>query len=68
MSKESNNGDLNNHPVYGMVNSDGGAKESAKQAVAGLVAGAVSTIFTHPLDVIKTRLQCMIYPSPSTPY
>lgn len=30
---------------------------TADQAVSGLVAGSVSTLLVHPLDMIKTRLQ-----------
>jgi hypothetical protein len=33
------------------------------EATAGLVAGALSTLVVHPLDLVKTRLQSMSLPS-----
>ncbi len=34
--------------------------QSLIESVAGLIAGVVSTLVAHPLDVIKTRLQGML--------
>jgi Mitochondrial carrier protein len=31
-----------------------------QQLFAGISAGVVTTVCTHPLDLIKTRLQCNI--------
>jgi hypothetical protein len=32
--------------------------EATDKALAGFLAGAISTATLHPLDLIKTRLQC----------
>lgn len=34
--------------------------QSLIESVAGLIAGVVSSLVAHPLDVIKTRLQGML--------
>lgn len=37
------------------------------ETIAGLSAGTMSTLAVHPLDVIKTRLQSILYPSSPLP-
>lgn len=34
-----------------------GASQSLIETTSGFVAGVVSTLVVHPLDVVKTRLQ-----------
>ena len=34
------------------------------ETIAGFTAGVISTLCLHPLDLIKTRLQGIIYPPP----
>lgn len=40
-----------------------GLSPSIVETVAGFTAGIVSTLSLHPLDLIKTRLQGMVYPA-----
>lgn len=34
-----------------------GISPAAVESIAGLSAGAVSTLVVHPLDIVKTRMQ-----------
>ena len=53
------------------VKSNGGGDDSGLgfppmlvETFSGLTAGLLSTLMVHPLDLIKTRLQCLFVPSP----
>lgn len=41
------------------MNNLGALPQPLVETIAGLTAGAVTTIVVHPLDLIKTRLQGM---------
>lgn len=38
-------------------NSHAGLSPAVIESIAGLSAGAVSTLVVHPLDIVKTRMQ-----------
>lgn len=45
-------------------NNNAGVSPAAIESVAGLSAGAVSTLVVHPLDIVKTRMQSMFRGAP----